>query len=87
MPKSLMETEIFKVGRNYNLGDSIGIVYKQADIIKKARIHEAVRDLKRPAFTKFVVGDYDYFIKNTVTRQYRKKLNKVEQSTSAGLKR
>lgn len=87
VPKSLMETEIFKVGRNYNLGDSIGIVYKQADIIKKARIHEAVRDLKRPAFTKFVVGDYDYFIKNTVTRQYRKKLNKVEQSTSAGLEK
>ena len=87
VPKSLMETEIFKVCRNYNLGDSIGIVYKQADIIKKARIHEAVRDLKRPAFTKFVVGDYDYFIKNTVTRQYRKKLNKVEQSTSAGLEK
>lgn len=87
VPKSLMETEIFKVGRNYNLGDSIGIIYKQADIIKKARIHEAVRDLKRPAFTKFVVGDYDYFIKNTVTRQYRKKLNKVEQSTSAGLEK
>lgn len=82
VPKSLMETVVHTVGRNYGLGDSIGIVYKEADIIKKARIQKAERNLKRSILTKFQIGDYDYFIKNTVTRQYRKKLNDVEQSTN-----
>lgn len=82
VPKSLMETVVHTVGRNYGLGDSIGIVYKEADIIKKARIQKAERNLKRPILTKFQIGDYDYFIKNTITRQYRKKLNDVEQSTN-----
>lgn len=82
VPKSLMETVVHTVGRNYGLGDSIGIVYKEADIIKKARIQKAERNLKRPILTKFQIGDYDYFIKNTVTRQYRKKLNNIEQSTN-----
>lgn len=82
VPKSLMETVVHTVGRNYGLGDSIGIVYKEADIIKKARIQKAERNLKRPILTKFQIGDYDYFIKNTVKRQYRRKLNQVEQSTN-----
>lgn len=82
VPKSLMETVVHTVGRNYGLGDSIGIVYKDAGIVKKARVQKAERNLKRQILTKFQIGDYDYFIKNTVTRQYRQKLNQVEQSTN-----
>lgn len=87
VPKSVMETEVRTIGKNYNIGDTIGVVYKQAGIIKKARVKVAKRDLKRPVKTRFEIGDYEYFFKNSVANQQKKALKKLEKSTNDAIEK
>lgn len=87
VPKSVMETEVRTIGKNYNIGDTIGVVYKQAGIIKKARVKVAKRDLKRPVKTRFEIGDYEYFFKNSVAKQQKKALKKLEKSTNDAIEK
>lgn len=87
VPKSVMETEVRTIGKNYNIGDTIGVIYKQAGIIKKARVKVAKRDLKRPVKTRFEIGDYEYFFKNSVAKQQKKALKKLEKSTNDAIEK
>ncbi|MEZ2459298.1 phage tail spike protein [Salinicoccus roseus] len=75
VPKATWKTDIARVGA-HDLGDSVGVIYKQADIIKKARIHKMENNLLDDNLSKITLGDYQHF-----------KTDRRQQSISAQLKR
>lgn len=85
VPKAVFESEVFALG-NFKLGDSIGIIYKDAGIVKKARVHKVDRNLHDNRKTSFELGDYKHFKPNSIN-DVRKELKKQKRSTSEWITR
>ncbi len=75
VPKATWKTDVARVGA-HDLGDSVGVIYKQADIIKKARIHKMENNLLDDSLSKITLGDYQHF-----------KTDRRQQNITAQLKR
>ncbi|KIH69947.1 phage tail spike protein [Salinicoccus roseus] len=75
VPKALWKTDVAKADV-HDLGDGVGVIYKKANIIKKARVHKMENNLLDHRLSKIILGDYQHF-----------KTDKRQQSISAQLKR
>ncbi|GAA3723232.1 hypothetical protein GCM10022378_11690 [Salinicoccus jeotgali] len=75
VPKATWKTDVARVGA-HDLGDSVGVIYKQADIIKKARIHKIENNLLDDNLSKITLGDYQHF-----------KTDRRQQNITAQIKR
>lgn len=75
VPKAVWKTDVAKSGI-HDLGDSGGVIYKKADIVKIARVHKMENNLLNDALSKIMLGDYQHF-----------KTDKRQQSIRAQIKR
>lgn len=60
LPKATWKTEVARIG-NLNLGDTVGVLYKSAGIIKRARVEKIEYNLLDPALSKLTLGDFHHF--------------------------
>ncbi|MFA7745100.1 phage tail spike protein [Salinicoccus roseus] len=75
VPKALWKTDVAKADV-HDLGDGVGVIYKKANIVKKARVHKMENNLLNHRLSKIILGDYQHF-----------KTDKRQQSITAQLKR
>lgn len=75
VPKALWKTDVAKADV-HDLGDGVGVIYKKANIIKRARVHKMENNLLDHRLSKIILGDYQHF-----------KTDKRQQSITAQLKR
>src|SRR5699024_5750014 len=80
LPKAVFSSDVFTLG-NFNLGDSIGIIYKDAGIIKKARVQKVDINLLDNRRTSFELGDYKHFKPDSFGK-VRGELKKQQRATS-----
>ncbi len=60
LPKATWKTEVARIG-NLNLGDTVGVLYKAAGIIKRARVEKIEYNLLDPELSKLTLGDFHHF--------------------------
>ena len=60
LPKATWKTEVARIG-NLKLGDTVGVLYKAADIIKRARVEKIEYNLLDPELSKLTLGDFHHF--------------------------
>src|SRR5699024_669061 len=60
LPKATWKTEVARIG-NLNLGDTGGVLYKAASIIKRARVEKIEYNLLDPELSKLTLGDFHHF--------------------------
>ena len=80
VPKVSYETDVVSVG-DLNLGDEVGIIYKEVDILRKARVQKLEVNLLNTELTKISLGDYQYFKEDKAKINLQKKIDRVEQDT------
>ncbi|RPF54727.1 phage tail spike protein [Abyssicoccus albus] len=80
VPKVSYETDVVSVG-DLNLGDEVGIIYKEIDILRKARVQKLEVNLLNTELTKISLGDYQYFKEDKAKINLQKKIDRVEQDT------
>ncbi|PKE57489.1 phage tail spike protein [Macrococcoides caseolyticum] len=76
VPKVTYSTTVSKVGEYY-LGDEIAIIYKEIDIIKKARVENMRVNLLNHDSTELGLGDYTYFKQD----KYRERISNEIKET------
>lgn len=76
VPKVTYSTTVSKVGEYY-LGDEIAIIYKEIDIIKKARVENMRVNLLNHDLTELGLGDYTYFKQD----KYRERISNEIKET------
>ncbi|WP_411842111.1 phage tail spike protein [Salinicoccus sp. HZC-1] len=77
VPKVAYKTTIANTG-HLNLGDEVGILYKQVDIVKSARVQKLEINLLDYNLTKVDLGDYQHFKQDKAKLNLNKKINRVE---------
>ena len=60
LPKATWKTEVARIG-NLKLGDTVGVLYKAAGIIKRARVEKIEYNLLDPELSKLTLGDFHHF--------------------------
>ena len=60
LPKATWKTEVARIG-NLELGDTVGVLYKAAGIIKRARVEKIEYNLLDPELSKLTLGDFHHF--------------------------
>lgn len=60
VPKATWKTDVARIG-NLNLGDTVGVLYKAAGIIKRARVEKIEYNLLDPELSKLTLGDFHHF--------------------------
>ena len=76
VPKVTYSTTVSKVGEYY-LGDEIAIIYKEIDIVKKARVENMRVNLLNHDLTELDLGDYTYFKQD----KYRERISNEIKET------
>ena len=80
VPKVSYETDVISVG-DLNLGDEVGIIYKEVEIQRSARVQKLEVNLLNTDLTKISLGDYQYFKEDKAKINLQKKIDRVEKDT------
>lgn len=60
IPKATWKTEVARIGK-LSLGDTVGVLYKAAGIIKRTRVEKIEYNLLDPELSKLTLGDFHHF--------------------------
>lgn len=77
VPKATWKTEIARIGK-LELGDSVGVLYKKAEIIKVARVHKIEYNLLDSSRSRLTLGDYDHF-KNREMKRINAQIRRIDR--------
>lgn len=86
VPKVSYKTTIAKSG-DYYLGDEIGIIYKEIDIVKKARVEKIRVNLLNPKLSELGLGDYSFFKQDRFKKNVKNDIATVKKDTLTGLQK
>ncbi|UTH14774.1 phage tail spike protein [Macrococcus equipercicus] len=86
VPKVSYETTVAKSG-DYYLGDEIGIIYKDIDIVKKARVEKIRVNLLNPKLSELGLGDYSFFKQDRFKKNVKNDIATVKKDTLTGLQK
>lgn len=81
VPKATWKTEIARIGK-LELGDSVGVLYKKAEIIKVARVHKIEYNLLDSSRSRLTLGNYDHF-KNREMKRINAQIRRVDRDNRA----
>ncbi|WP_271401507.1 phage tail spike protein [Salinicoccus roseus] len=82
VPKVAFDTTIAETGA-LNLGDEVGIIYKQVGIVKSARVQKLEINLLNPKLTKVSLGDYQHFKKDKAKINLNRKVDRIERDNQS----
>lgn len=82
IPKATWKTEVSRFG-HLNLGDGVGILYKDADIIKRARVEKIEHNLLDPKLSKLTLGDYHYFNQDKRQQRIDSTINRIRREANS----
>lgn len=84
VPKVSYSTTVAKIG-DYYLGDEIGIIYTEVDIVKKARVEKMTINLLNWNKTEIGLGDYSYFKQDKAKQNMKAEIKKVRKESIDGI--
>ena len=82
LPKATWKTEVARIG-NLNLGDTVGVLYKAAGIIKRARVEKIEHNLLDPKLSKLTLGDYRYFNQDKRQKRIDSTINRIRREANS----
>ncbi|WP_026859346.1 phage tail spike protein [Jeotgalicoccus psychrophilus] len=80
LPKATWKTEVARIG-NLKLGDTVGVLYKAAGIIKRARVEKIEYNLLDPELSKLTLGDFHHF-ENRQMKRINAQIKRLGRDTS-----
>ncbi|WP_312039284.1 phage tail spike protein [Macrococcoides bohemicum] len=86
VPKVSYQTTVAKAG-DYYLGDEIGIIYKDIDIVKKARVEKIKVNMLNPKLSELGLGDYQFFKQDRFKKNIRNEISTVKKDTLTGIQK
>ncbi len=86
VPKVSYQTTVAKSG-DYYLGDEIGIIYKDIDIVKKARVEKIKVNMLNPKLSELGLGDYQFFKQDRFKKNIRNEISTVKKDTLTGIQK
>lgn len=86
VPKVSYQTTVAKAG-DYYLGDEIGIIYKDMDIVKKARVEKIKVNMLNPKLSELGLGDYQFFKQDRFKKNIRNEISTVKKDTLTGIQK
>lgn len=86
VPKVSYQTTVAKAG-DYYLGDEIGIIYKDIDILKKARVEKIKVNMLNPKLSELGLGDYQFFKQDRFKKNIRNEISTVKKDTLTGIQK
>lgn len=86
VPKVSYQTTVAKAG-DYYLGDEIGIIYKDMDIVKKARVEKIKVNMLNPKLSELGLGDYQFFKQDRFKKNIRNEISTVKKDSLTGIQK
>ncbi|MCO4095703.1 phage tail protein [Macrococcoides canis] len=86
VPKVSYQTTVAKAG-DYYLGDEIGIIYKDIDIVKKARVEKIKVNMLNPKLSELGLGDYQFFKQDRFKKNIRNEISTVKKDALTGIQK
>ena len=80
LPKATWKTEVARIG-NLKLGDTVGVLYKAAGIIKRARVEKIEYNLLDPELSKLTLGDFHHF-ENRQTKRINAQIKRLGRDSN-----